>query len=125
MPLLEGHAQLCLIGEKGRAPFGRVRTFWKGMPLLEGHAQLCLFDRKGRTPVGQGAPKEEWHSLELNLLIQHTVSTWMQLQYIPVLSSSETWKTVGSLSVAAAIEAVVKRALYISEMSQTCDILYT
>jgi hypothetical protein len=110
---------------EGRAPFERVRTFWKGMPLLEGHAQLCLFDRKGRTPVGQGAPKEEWHSLELNLLIQHTVSTWMQLQYIPVLSSSETWKTVGSLSVAAAIEAVVKRALYISEMSQTCDILYT
>jgi hypothetical protein len=44
------------------------------MPFLEGHAQLCLFDRKGRTPVGQGAPKGEWHSWELSLLIQHTVS---------------------------------------------------
>jgi hypothetical protein len=91
MPLLEGHAQLCLIGEKGgapfgrartfwkgapllegRAPFGRARTFWKGMPLLEGHDQLCLFDRKGRSPVGQCAPKGDWHSWELlNLLIQH------------------------------------------------------
>jgi hypothetical protein len=91
MPLLEGHAQLCLIGEKGgapfgrartfwkgahllegRAPFGRARTFWKGMPLLEGHAQLCLFDRKGRAPVGQCAPKGDWHSWELlNLVIQH------------------------------------------------------
>jgi hypothetical protein len=29
------------------------------------------------------------------------------------------------LSVAAAIEAVVKRAIYISEMSQTCDIQYS
>ena len=95
MPLLEGHAQLCLIGEKGgapfgrartfwkgapllegRSPFGRARTFWKGMPLLEGHAQLCLFDRKGRPPVGQYMPKGEWHSWELNLLIQHTVSRW-------------------------------------------------
>jgi hypothetical protein len=85
MPLLEGHAQLRLIGEKGgapfwkgahllerRAPFGRACTFWKGMPLLEGHAQLCLFDRKGRAPVGQCAPKGDWHSWELlNLLIQH------------------------------------------------------
>jgi hypothetical protein len=89
MPLLEGHAQLRLIGEKGgapfwkgahllerRAPFGRACTFWKGMPLLEGHAQLCLFDRKGRAPVGQCTPKGEWHSWELNLLIQHTVSRW-------------------------------------------------
>jgi len=42
------------------------------MPLLEGHAQLCLFDRKGRAPVGQCAPKGDWHSWELlNLLIQH------------------------------------------------------
>ncbi len=67
MHLLEGHAQLCLIGEKGgapfgrartfwkgahllegRAPFGRARTFWKGMPLLEGHAHACL--------IGKGAP---------------------------------------------------------------------
>ena len=65
MPLLEG-----------RDPFGRARTFWKGMPLLEGHAQLCLFDRKGRAPVGQCTPKGEWHSWELNLLMQHTVSRW-------------------------------------------------
>jgi hypothetical protein len=46
------------------------------MPLLEGRAQLCLVDRKGRAPVGQGAPKGEWHSWELNLLIQRTVSRW-------------------------------------------------
>ena len=41
------------------------------MPFLEGHAQLFLFDRKGRAPVGQCAPKGDWHSWELNLLIQH------------------------------------------------------
>jgi hypothetical protein len=32
----------CLMDGKGCAPFGRARTFWKGMPLLEGHA---LFGR--------------------------------------------------------------------------------
>jgi len=31
--LYQRHAQLCLIGEKGGAPFGRARTFWKGAPV--------------------------------------------------------------------------------------------
>ena len=62
MPLLEGHAQLCLIGEKGGAPFGRARTFWKGAPLLEGRApfgRACPF-WKGMPNfaclIGKGAP---------------------------------------------------------------------
>ena len=62
MPLLEGHAQLCLIGEKGGAPFGRAHTFWKGAPLLEGRApfgRACPF-WKGMPNfaclIGKGAP---------------------------------------------------------------------
>jgi hypothetical protein len=43
----------CLMDGKGRAPFGRARTFWKGMPLLEGHAQLCLIGEKGGAPFGR------------------------------------------------------------------------
>ncbi len=46
----------CLIDGKGRAPFGRARTFWKGMPLLEGHAQLCLIGEKGPAPFGRVRP---------------------------------------------------------------------
>jgi hypothetical protein len=38
-----------------------------------------------------------------------------------VLSTSETWEIVGSLNMAVAKKAVVKRAHYISEMSQNCD----
>ena len=62
MPFLEGHAQHCLIGEKGGAPFGRARTFWKGAPLLEGRApfgRACPF-WKGMLNfaclIGKGAP---------------------------------------------------------------------
>jgi hypothetical protein len=46
----------CLIDGKGLAPFGRARTFWKGMPLLEGNAQLCLIGEKGRAPFGRACP---------------------------------------------------------------------
>ncbi len=40
----------CLVDGKGRAPFGRARTFW------EGHAQLCLIGEKGRAPFGRACP---------------------------------------------------------------------
>ncbi len=45
--------------------------------------------------------------------------------YIPVLSTWETWETVRSLNMAAAIVDVVKRADYILQMSQNCDTFST
>ncbi len=35
------------------APFERARPFWEGAPLVEGHVHFDLIGEKGRAPFGR------------------------------------------------------------------------